>query len=432
MNEAFDEFSPPKRKWVQGWNQGEPSLHGYGEVFPEWSQRDMADFVRRDRNHPSIIMWSIGNEIDYPNDPYTFELMGNSQGQDGGRRFDPDRPSARMMIEYGRPLAAIIRELDPTRAVTMAMANRPVINAIGLPELLDVVGYNYQEVNYEEDHATYPKRVYIGSETRHDFEAWVHVRDKEYISGQFLWTGIDYLGEAGRYPSRAAGSGLLDLAGFVKPRGQFRKALWTDEPMIWAGMGSRRGGGFAGRSGVEGWFGEEGRERDVDVYTNCTEAELFLNGESLGRKTREAKADPTLRWEVPYAAGELKAVAYREGEAAAEYAVRSAGEPARVEARLVPMQPGDTTAQIEIDVMDAEGVRCWRASDRVKLTVEGPGRLLGIENGDTRGSDPYQDAEHPVYGGRALAFVKVGEGSGAVTVKISAEGLEPVEVEIKQ
>ena len=429
MAEAFDEFSPPKRKWVEGWNQGTPSLEGYGEVFPEWSQRDMAAFIKRDRNHPSIILWSIGNEIDYPNDPYTFESMGDSQGQDGWRRFDPERPNARMMIQYGRPLAAIIRDLDPTRPVTMAMANRPVVNAIGLPDLLDVVGYNYQEVNYEEDHATYPDRVYIGSETRHDFEAWTFLRDSEYISGQFLWTGIDYLGEANRFPSRAAGSGLLDLAGFVKPRGQFRKALWTDAPMIWAGQGSRRGGGFAGRSGIEGWFGEPGAEREVTVFTNCATAELFLNGQSLGRKTRSEDADPTLLWEgVEFQPGELKAVGYGADEAVAEYVVHSSGDPAKLVADVYPVQAGDRTAQIVVELQDAEGVRCWLANPTMTVSVDGPARLMGIEGGDTSELDLYQDASQPLYRGRALVFIALTESDSTATIRV--EGIDPVKVSL--
>ena len=224
-DEAFDEFTPTKNKWQSGWNVGVPSRFGYGESFTEWSVTDASDMVRRDRNHPSIIAWSIGNEIDYPNDPFSHPVLDRS--------YRPQNPPAENLVTLGRPLVDAIRKLDPTRPVTAALASLQMSDAVGLPALLDIVGYNYQESRYAEDHARYPSRVMFGSENNHQYANWTIVRDNPYVAGQFLWTGIDYLGEAGAFPNRANGAGLLDLAGFKKPMAWFRQSLWSAAPMVY-------------------------------------------------------------------------------------------------------------------------------------------------------------------------------------------------------
>ena len=225
QDEAFDEFTPPKNKWVEGWNAGLPSRFGHGEFFEQWSVIDMRDMVRRDRNHPCIIMWSIGNEIDYPNDPFSHPALGD--------RYRPQHPPAEHLVKYAKPLVDVVKQWDTTRPTTAALASITMSNAVELPQLLDVVGYNYQERAYAEDHKTYPNRFIYGSENGDSYEAWAAVRDNQYISGQFLWTGIDYLGEAGRWPNRANGAGLADMCGFLKPIGWFRKSLWLDEPVVY-------------------------------------------------------------------------------------------------------------------------------------------------------------------------------------------------------
>jgi len=216
-DEAFDEFTPTKNKWVNGWNAGVPSRFGYGESFAQWSVIDAEDMVRRDRNHPSIVMWSIGNEVDYPNDPFSHAVLGNS--------YRPTNPPAENLVTLARPLIDAVKKADPTRPVTMALASVAMSDAVGLGEMLDVAGYNYQEARYAADHAKYPKRVIFGSENSHSYDNWAIVRDNAYVAGQFLWTGIDYLGEARTFPNRANGAGLLDLAGFKKPAAWFRQSL---------------------------------------------------------------------------------------------------------------------------------------------------------------------------------------------------------------
>ena len=238
MDEASDEWEFPKRKWLKGWNQGKPGFEGTYDYFEEWIDRDVADMVRRDRCHPSIFLWSIGNEVDYPNDPYSHPVL-NGGGSDftqpayGG--YKPDQPNAERIGIIAQRLAKIVRDIDDSRAVTGALAGVVMSNETAYPEAVDVVGYNYTESRYATDHQRYPKRVIYGSENRHDLPAWKAVRDNEHIFGQFLWTGIDYLGESGPWPARGSSAGLLDLAGNIKPNGHYRAALWAEQPVCYIG-----------------------------------------------------------------------------------------------------------------------------------------------------------------------------------------------------
>mgnify|MGYP000505971156 FL=1 len=203
MDEASDEWEFPKRKWVKGWNKGEPAYDGSFDFFEEWIEQDVTDMVRRDRNHPSIFMWSIGNEVDYPNDPYSHPILDGStinQPMFGG--YKPDAPDAMRIGKIAKRLAACVRAVDTSRPVTGALAGVVMSNQTEYPEAIDVVGYNYTENRYDEDHATYPDRVIYGSENGSGLDAWYAVKNKEFIFGQFIWTGTDYLGESGAWPSR--------------------------------------------------------------------------------------------------------------------------------------------------------------------------------------------------------------------------------------
>ncbi|MCB9249446.1 MAG: glycoside hydrolase family 2 protein [Ignavibacteriales bacterium] len=234
MDEAFDEWEVGKKKWIKGRNVGFDkgasgvemyySQRGYSDFFTEWAKRDIQDMVRRDRNHPSIILWSIGNEIDYPNDPYSDPSRDN---------YKPWRPPAYKLTEIARNLSDYIKEIDTTRPVTAALANIPLSNEIGYSAVLDVVGYNYQEKFYANDRKEFPDRKMIGSENGDALEAWLAVRDNDYMPGQFLWTGIDYLGEAGEFPNRSNAAGLVDINDFKKPIFYYRQSLWTDKPMVY-------------------------------------------------------------------------------------------------------------------------------------------------------------------------------------------------------
>lgn len=183
MDEASDEWEFPKRKWVKGWNKGEPAYDGSFDFFEEWIEQDVTDMVRRDRNHPSIFMWSIGNEVDYPNDPYSHPILDGStinQPMFGG--YKPDAPDAMRIGKIAKRLAACVRAVDTSRPVTGALAGVVMSNQTEYPEAIDVVGYNYTENRYDEDHATYPNRVIYGSENGSGLEAWYAVRIKNSSS----------------------------------------------------------------------------------------------------------------------------------------------------------------------------------------------------------------------------------------------------------
>ncbi|RYD87168.1 MAG: beta-galactosidase, partial [Sphingobacteriales bacterium] len=218
MDEAFDEWEYGKNKWVEGWNVGTPANFGYHQYFKEWGERDVKDMVLRSRYHPSIIMWSIGNEIDYPNDPYTHPVLDSGRNpQIYGKGYLPEHPPVSRLSELSKKLADVVRSADKSRPVTAALAGVVMSNTTDYPDNLDLVGYNYQEYRYKDDHAKYPGRIIYGSENGMAVSAWNAVDSNEYISAQYLWTGIDYLGEAGKWPIRSNQAGLLDLAGFEKP-----------------------------------------------------------------------------------------------------------------------------------------------------------------------------------------------------------------------
>ena len=278
MDEAFDEFTPGKHKWMVQWSFGTASHYGYCESFDQWSVTDISDMVRRDRNHPSIILWSIGNEIDGRNDPFSDPSLGKD--------YLPANPPAKNMVKCAAPLVAAVKSLDQTRPITAALATVSMSNAVGFPDLFDVVGYNYQEWRYADDHKQFPNRVIYGSENGHQYDAWRAVETNTYIAGQFLWTGIDYLGEANAWPSRANGSGLLDLCGFKKPIGWFRQSLWSDKPMVYLCIpqapGDRRS------TAGEHWNMPTNAMVNVACYANCPEVTLTLNGKSSApRKVRK-------------------------------------------------------------------------------------------------------------------------------------------------
>ncbi|MDR1599545.1 MAG: beta galactosidase jelly roll domain-containing protein [Oscillospiraceae bacterium] len=236
MDEAFDEWELPKNKWTRGHNVYPPSHNGYYEDFPEWGERDLVDLVRRDRNHPSVVMWSVGNEVDYPNDPYAHPLFMEATGNNDAnkpqreREYNPDKPDAGRLPVIAARLAAIVRREDPTRPVLFASALPELSTRIGMFDSLDMLAYNYKEELYDEDHARFPNLPILGSENSHSTDAWQAVLDREFVCGQFLWTGIDFLGETRGWPCHGSMAGNLTTAGFEKERYYERAALWSTDP----------------------------------------------------------------------------------------------------------------------------------------------------------------------------------------------------------
>ncbi|MEL7834775.1 glycoside hydrolase family 2 TIM barrel-domain containing protein [Fodinibius sp. Rm-B-1B1-1] len=436
MDEAFDEWEIGKKKWIKGWNVGEEegaaglntyySQHGYSDFFEDWAKKDLQDMIRRDRNHPSIVLWSIGNEIDYPNDPYTDPNRDNYQEW---------RPDGYHVTEIARKLYDYVKEIDTTRPVTAASANIPLANETGYAALLDVVGYNYQEEFYEEDHQDFPGRKMIGSENGDSYEAWLAVKNNDYIPGQFLWTGIDYLGEAGQFPNRSNGSGLVSLSNVRKPGFYYRQSLWSDEPMVYLStINPSDENDWPEVQSHWNWEDYTNEEVEVIAYSNAESVELYLNGESMGtRKISEAE-NHTLRWSVPYQNGTLRAEAKNEGKKVATYTLSTAGEPYQIE--LKPNRSeiranGKDISSVEVMVTDREGVVVPDARHKINFMIEGAGQNIGVGNSNHNSIEPYKADYRKVYNGKARIILQSNGKQGDINVKATGKGLQSAEVTIK-
>lgn len=416
MDEAFDEWEGIKNKWWQGHNVYPPKHYGYGEDFPQWHRFDLEAMVKRDRNHPCVILWSIGNEIDYPNDPYVTplfkEVLGNNDANKPAaeRLYDVRKPDAGRLATLCRELTDIVHALDTTRPVTSAMSFPELSTRTGYADALDVSGYNYKEQFYEEDHARFPERPLLGSENSHAVPAWRAVLDHPYIAGQFLWTGIDFLGECRGWPVRISQAGMLDLAGFPKPLYYQRKALWTDEPFVKLSVGGHDGPHALWHERFV-WSGESGETRFVSAVTNADSVELFLNGVSLGVKEVSLDTGCRANWEVPYEPGELKAVA-----GGAEDILFSAGAAKKLELRPDRTNlnaNGLDVAQVEVELFDRDG-HPTAADEEIVYQVTGDAEILGIENGKPDDLTPYAEKRRQTWNGRAIVYLRAGTMAGEI------------------
>ena len=433
MDEASDEWEFPKRKWLQGWNVGKPGFDGTFDFFEEWIERDVTDMVRRDRNHPSIFMWSIGNEVDYPNDPYSHPILDGStisQPMFGG--YDPKAPDAMRIGIIAKRLATCVRAVDTSRPVTGALAGVVMSNQTAYPQAVDVVGYNYTEDRYDQDHATYPKRIIYGSENRSDYEAWCAVRDKEFIFGQFIWTGTDYLGESGSWPSRGLYTGLLDLGSFAKPRGHFRASLWSEKPVTYIGTYPKHN--YLSIDAWDSWNYEAGQPIRVVCYTNAPQARLLLNGKVVGEMKPYDQKTGIISWDIPYQAGELVAEGCdKDGRVMSNYSIKTSGRPyaLKVTADRATLSGDRAVAHITIEVVDENGIAVKLADNNITCEVEGPAKLLGLEGSDNQDMGDYTDNHQRVYRGRLLAYIQSVGKHGPVKVKFTSPLLQGAEVSLQ-
>lgn len=435
LNEGFDEWEHPKKKWLEGWNVGQPGFQGHASFFKDWSDRDLRDFVLRDRNHPSVFMWSIGNEIDYPNDPYSHPILDKeSIGQPHIRGYQKNQPHADRLGEIARRLAAVVRKHDPTRPVTAGLAGPVMSNETAYPDALDVVGYNYSEARYAMDRRRFPKRVLYGSENGHSLEAWRAVRDDAAIFGQFLWTGIDYLGEAGRWPSRGSSAGLLDLGGFVKTRGWFRKSLWSDEPMakLATQPSGDRGRGFRGGEPLRSWNHDEDGKVRVFCYTNLSKVSLSLNGKAIGGPRDRDDTTGVIEWELPFEAGRLEVTGRIGDREVVLDSLETAGRAHAIQAEV--WQSGGLTefgvAQVEIRIVDAQGRPVPEADEEVTCEISGPLRFLGMESGNMRDVGELRGRRLKPHRGSMIAYLQATRPAGRATVTFSSPSLEAAKLEI--
>ncbi len=407
MDESFD-------CWTKGKNP-----HDYHKFFKDWWERDLRAMVRRDRNHPSVVLYSVGNEI----------------------RDTHDEELAKGILD---DLVRVCHEEDPSRPVTQALFRPNVTHDYdnGLADKLDVIGTNYRDLELLQAWKDDPSRKIVGTEQGHERSTWFHCRDNPQHAGQFLWCGIDYLGEARSWPVTSFNAGLLDRTGWVQPRGWERMSWWSEKPMVKIFRRLAPTEATPPDPGYEvvewkrrqvlfpDWTPENDDEQKVEIYSNADEVELFLNGESLG--TKKVKKDIQLNWNVPFEKGTLKAVARRGGEEVAVDEVATAGEPAKL---AVGSDVGSLTedfervAHIEVRVQDAAGNTCPRSSNEVRFEVAGPGELVAVDNGSITSHESFVGDKRSAFQGRCLAIVRA-TGEGTIVVTASSEGLESAKVEI--
>lgn len=426
MDEAFDEWEGPKNKWWQGHNVYPPKTDGYYEHFIDWGERDVKDMVLRDRNHPSIIMWSVGNEIDYPNDPYCHPLFEEMTGNNDAnkpvseRQYDPDRPNADRLAVIASTLAKYVKEVDTTRPVTAALAFPELSNLVGYAQAIDVVGYNYKEHLYEDDHKKYPKHVIYGSENGAGIDQWNAVKDNDYICGQFIWTGIDYMGEAHGWPIRVAQPGFLDVAGNEKPKYYYRKSLWTNEDVL-----------HIGTTTIENhwqdhatWNYSDDDKVFVHCYTSCEKVELFLNDVSLGEKNLCDYEKCFIPFEVNYSAGTLKAVGTTKSGKKMEFVLTTDGVPSKLDVTV----DKDTLSadyqdicHIEIGLIDDNGNVMNGADNWISIGVSAGIELLGLENGDASDLTSFTSTKRRLHYGKLIVYVRAKNIKGNEMVTISTD-----------
>ncbi len=444
MDESFDMWRIPKVP------------NGYSKFFDEWSERDVRDMVHRDRNHPSIIMWSIGNEIP-------------EQGRADG-------------AEVARRLVRFFHAEDPTRPTTAAFNNSNGAIKNKLADEVDIPGFNYKPTQYEQIMKDHPNWIVYGSETAscvssrgvyhlpiekyekhpslqlssYDIIAppWAYCPDAEFAAqeklpallGEFVWTGFDYIGEPTPYfngrgehpedwPARSSYFGMVDLAGFPKDRYFLYQSMWTKKPMVHL---------------LPHWNWAAGQTIPVMAYSNADEVELFLNGKSLGRKKRfgepveipvgtSVSADKKfvtkyrLMWQVPFQPGTLKAVAYRGGKQVAEEEMRTAGAPARVRLtadRSAIHSNGDDLSFVTVRVEDKDGNLCPMADNLVNFSVTGAGSVEAVDNGNAATVEPFRADHRKAFSGMALLIVRAKDQPGTIRVTATSVGLASAAMEI--
>ncbi|PJJ07312.1 beta-galactosidase/beta-glucuronidase [Flavobacterium sp. 1] len=437
LNEAYDEWEFPKRKWLTGWNVGTPGFEGSNDIFVDWGEKDLEDMVRRDRNHLSVFGWSIGNEVDYPNDPYSHPVLdkgteGFGQANYGG--YKKDAPDAMRLGGIAKRLVAAVKKYDKSRPTTAGLAGVAMSNETEYPGALDITGYNYTESKYASDHKKYPNRVIFGSENVHDMGPWLAVKNNEHIFGQFLWTGIDYLGESNAWPSRGFYSGLVDFAGIIKPRGYFRQSLWSDKPMIFAGTYISNNKKELSKDAWPIWNNyNEGEMIRVVCYTNAAKARLELNGKVVGEEKNYDEKTGVIYWDIPFAPGKLEAIGLsNDNKIESRYSIVSSQQPYAlvINDKNITVNK-DGVAKVIVQVLDEKGLPVMLSDNEITCTISGSGTLLGLEAGNNSDMGDYTDNVQRAFHGHLVAYIQATEGSEPIKVKFTSTWLKPTEVSIQ-
>jgi beta-galactosidase len=411
MDELFDQWTVAKNPY------------DYHLYFKEWSNVDVRDTVRRDRNHPSVIIYSAGNEIH-------------------------DTPKAELAKNILRELIDEFHRNDPTRPVTQALFRPNVSHDYdnGLADMLDVVGQNYREQEILAAFRQKPTRKILGTENTHELNQWLAMRDHREYSGQFIWSGVDYLGEGGTYPRMANNSGLLLKTAVPKPIAFQRQSWWSDQPMVHI---TRRVARTPRQPTDPGYNPLEERrpqvlfsdwtprtlqthEENVEVYSNCEEVELFLNGKSLGKQRRPADDSPR-SWKVSFKPGVIEAIGRNGRTIAATYKLRTASNPAKIKLTVnkkTLANTWDDVVFVNVSVIDDHGTLVPGADDAISFKVEGAGFVAAVDSADSYSHEPYQAMQRKAFQGMCLALLKANAPRGKIKLTATAQSLKSAVVAI--
>ncbi|MEP6749509.1 MAG: glycoside hydrolase family 2 TIM barrel-domain containing protein [Bacteroidota bacterium] len=419
IDEAFD-------MWADGKNDND-----YHKYFNEWWKKDIESMMLRDRNHPSIIMWSIGNEIP-----------------------GMDKPE---VAQTAKELAAYVRELDPTRPVTAAV-NGVNENKDPFFAALDIAGYNYSKDNYVSDHKRKPERIIFCTESYplQAFDYWMGVVDHSWVIGDFVWTGFDYIGEASIgwlgypqektfYPWNLAYCGDIDICGGKRPQSFYRDVLWMKDQLsifvkppqpsfpinpkkeswsIW---------NWDDVVANWNWKGDEGKPLEVDVYSSFEAVELFLNDKSLGKKETNRATKFMAVYQVPYQKGILKAVGYKGSKQIKTSILQTTEEPVQIQLtadRTQVKAANEDLSYITVELVDKNGRRNPVAENLINFTIEGPGKIAGVGNANPVSIESYQAPQRKAWQGRCMVVIETTGKPGNIKLKATAEGLQPAAVTI--
>ncbi|GGA86315.1 hypothetical protein GCM10008015_28780 [Flavobacterium palustre] len=399
MDETFDTWTAAKHNGEKGYNLN----------FKDWWEQDTKDMILRDRNHPSIVIYSIGNEIhdnlSYPEGYKTYKMQED-----------------------------VVKKYDNTRPVTMALF-RPANSKVylsGFAAQMDVVGQNYRENELIAAHEANPTWKVIGTENTHVLNQWLALRDKPYMAGQFLWTGYDYLGEAD-WPETTNNQGLFDRAGNWKQQSLQRDSWWSEEPVVHIVRKSdNAGAGFW----VADWTPNDFDTYDnakINVYSNCDEVELFLNDKSLGSLKKPADDSPR-EWNVTFEEGTIKAIGKNNGKIVAQEEHTSAGKPAKIiltKSNATVANNWDDVTFITATIVDEKGIRCANADNLIKFSITDSGKIVAVDNGNIIDHEGYQGPATRAYQGSAIAIIKAAKDNGTITIKADVEGLTPGSIPVE-
>jgi beta-galactosidase len=419
------------------WNEGKNG-QDYHLYFKDWAERDIASMVRRDRNHPSVVIWSIGNEI-----PEQFRA----------------ETTAKMLRE------AVLSH-DATRPITQAICtdwgnvsrNWNQLSDVAFRHL-DIGGYNYLPDKYESDHARNPKRVMMATESfpKDFFDYWSLVEKHPYVIGDFVWTSMDYFGESGighstlsnakdsflmPWPWFNAWCGDIDVCGFKKPQSYYRDVVWRRSQIEMAvhapmpdGVSERVSGwGWPDEKRSWNWPGQEGKPMQVAVYSRCESVRLELNGKVIGEKPVSAATKLTARFDVPYQPGELRAVGLTGGKQIASVSLRTTGEPNEIRLTADRSAIGadrNDLSYVTVEIVDRHGAVVPNAEVPIHFTVTGAGELAATGSAAPNDASSFRVPLRKTYQGRCLAILRPKGDAGKITLKAEADGLKAAMITVR-